>query len=173
MLVKKLRRLAAPAFKVVVLSLVLTALFSLVYLSGVENQRPWVYIISMKNDLQPNWMNAVKLVNRLLYLDVSVYWLAEPLDISVDGTEYALASGDFIIPFYQGLSRDNILYSTVFPQYIEKLSTEFNVSVIKIRGNVEVRAYPLNQAKLAVFYGGGVTEAPLNIYTRLKKPASA
>ena len=107
---KKLRRLAAPAFKIVVLSLVLMALFSLVYLSGVKNQKPRVYIISMQNDLQSNWMNAVKLVNRLLHLNVSVYWLAEPLDISVDGAEYAFASGDFIIPFYQGLSRDNILY---------------------------------------------------------------
>ena len=111
----------------------------------------------MQTDLQPNLMNAVKLVNRLLYLNVSVYWLAEPLPISVDGAEYASASGDFIIPFYQSLSCGNVLYSTVFLQYVEMPSTEFDVSVIKIRGNVEVHAYPLNQAKVAVFYGGGVT----------------
>jgi len=29
--------------------------------------------------------------------------------------------------------------------------------VLKTRRNIEVRAYPLNQAKVAVFYGGGVT----------------
>ena len=106
-------------------------------------------------------MNAVKLVNKLLHLNVSVYWLAEPLDISVDGAAYAFASGDFIIPFYQGLSCDNTLCSSVFPQHVEKLSTEFDVSVIKIRGNIEVRACPLNQAKVAVFYGGGVTGGSL------------
>ena len=82
----------------------------------------------MQTDLQPNLMNAVKLVNRLLYLNVSVYWLAEPLPISVDGAEYALVNGGFIIPFYQSLSCGNILYSTVFLQYVEMLFTEFDNS---------------------------------------------
>jgi glutamine amidotransferase-like uncharacterized protein len=159
--VKKSRRLTAPAFKIFVLAIFLTALFHLANINKVKSQEPTVYFISLQTDLQSNWMNAVKLVNRLLHLNVSVYWLAEPLDISVGGSEYALASGDFIIPFYQGLPLDNILYSTVFPQYVKELSTEFNVSVLKIRGNVEVHAYPLKPARVAVFYGGGVTGGSL------------
>jgi len=158
---KKLRKLASPAFGIVVLLLIFTALFSSVYLIMVENQKPWAYVISMKPDLRANQMNAAKLVNTLLHLNASAYWLAEPLDILVDGVEYAFDSGDFIIPSYPGLSCGNILCSTVSPQYVEKLSAAFNVSVLKTRRNIEVRAYPLKQAKVAVFYGGGVTGGSL------------
>jgi len=161
LLMKKLRKLASPAFGIVVLLLFFTALFSSVYLMMVENQTPWVYVISMQTDLWSSQMNAVRLVNTLLHLNVSAYWLAEPLDISVDEAEYAFASGDFIIPSCPGLSCGNILCSTVSPQYVEKLSTEFNVSVLKTRRNIEVLAYPLKQAKVAVFYGGGVTGGSL------------
>ncbi len=152
---QKLRKFGV--WKIVVLLLVLAVILASIRLTAVETKKPSIYIISTQTDSQSNWINTVKLVNTLLHLNVSVYWLAEPLHISVDGTEYNFASGDFIIPFHQSVSCDNILCSTVFPQYVEELSAELNVSILNIRSNIEARAYPLNQAKVAVYYGSGVT----------------
>jgi len=156
---EKLRKLTT-IFKVTVPLLVLTAFFS-VYLIGIENQKPLVYIISMQNDLQPNWINAVKLVNTLLYLNVKVYWLCEPIHTSIDGVEHTFGCGDFIISFGQA--------QALFAQYTEKLSTDLNVSILKIYDNVKVHVYPLKQAKVAVFYGGGVTGSSLELIYPLEE----
>ena len=151
---QKLRKF--DIWKIVVLLLVLAVLFSLVQLTGIENQNPSIYLISAQADSLSDWINSVKLVNTLLHLNVSVYWLAEPLHVSVEGAEYAFASGDFIIPFNQDELSTTSEFSTI-PQYVEELSTELNVSILNIHSNIEARAYPLNQAKVAVYYGGGVT----------------
>jgi glutamine amidotransferase-like uncharacterized protein len=166
--VKKLRRLTAPVFKIFVLAIFLTALFYSANMSKVRSQEPTVYFISMQTDLQSNSMNAVRLVNSLLHLNMRVYWLAEPLDISVDGLEYALASGDFIIPFPQYLASGDFIHSSL--QYFEKLSTELNVTIIKTRCNEEIRAYQLKQPEVAVFSGGGVTGGSLE-HVRLLEEA--
>ena len=157
----KLSRFASSVFKIVALPLILTTLFSSIYLNCVENQKPSIYIISMQKVSQFNAINSVKLVNKLLYLNENVYMLAEPLTVSVDGVKYALASGDFVIPFHQSLQSDTFLCSTVSQNYFEKLSAELGVPILKIHDNIEARVYPLKQAKVAVFYGGGVTGGAL------------
>ena len=158
---KKLGKSAACVLKIVALLLILTTLFSSVYLNRVENQKPLIYIISMQKVSQSNAINSVNLVNKLLYLNENVYILAAPLAVSIDGVEYTLANGDFIIPFHKYPQSVKSLYSNGFQNYFEKLSEEFSVPILKMHGSIEARVYPLKRSKVAVLYAGGVTGGAL------------
>lgn len=131
------------------------------HLDRIKTPEPIAFFISMQDDQQYNWMNPIKLVNQLLHLNISVYWLAEPTDISVNESPYTLAKGDFIIPLQQNNLQDNLNYSSYLPQYIGELSADLNVQVLNFSSNIAVRAYPLKEAKVAVFYGGGTTGGSL------------
>lgn len=156
---KKSTRLRAFAIRIFVLALVLAAIFHTFSINKVKSQERPFYFIPLQNDIQSNYINAVKLVNNLLYLNMSVYWLAEPLSISVDGKEWALASGDFVVPFPQYFySRDFILPSV---QYFEKVSTDFNVTILKYWDTEHIHVYPLEHTKVAIFSGGGATGSSL------------
>ena len=162
---KKLRGSSASALKIAVFLIILMIAFPSIYLglhfNRTEISEPIVFAIPVHNNPESDWINAVKLVNELLHLNVSVYWLTESLNISVNDFIYTLARGDFVVPFQQNKPSDDPSYSSIFTQYIMGLSAELNVPVLNFSDNIEVGAYLLNEPNVAVFYGGGVTGGSL------------
>lgn len=158
---KGLDRLRKIVLALLILPFLLSSSFYLLYLAAQENQKPIVYIISMRSNVPSDLRNAVKLVNRLLYLDQSVYWVAQPSSVLIEGEEYMLDGGDFIIPLYQNLQNDISPFSFFSQNYLEEIFEELHVPIIKTNSNVEALVYPLQYAKVVVFYGGGVTGGAL------------
>ena len=116
------------------------------HLYRIKTPEPIAFSIPMQDYQQHNWINPIKLVNQLLHLSISVYWLAEAAEISFNDSPYTLAKGDFIIPLQNNL-QETLEYSSYLPQYIGELSANLNVQVLSFSSNVSVRAYPLKEAK--------------------------
>jgi hypothetical protein len=159
--VKELDRLRKIVLALLILPLLLPSSFYLLYLAAQESQKPLVYVISMRSNEPSELRNAVKLVNRLLYLSQSVYWVAQPSSVLIEGEEHLLDSGDFIIPLYQNLQNATSPSSFFSQNYLEEIFEESRVPLMKTYGNFEALVYPLKYAKVAVFYGGGVTGGAL------------
>jgi glutamine amidotransferase-like uncharacterized protein len=147
-LTSKTRIIAAST---IVLAVILSALFVPPYLNSISNSSEGAIIIPMQTSQQPNWINASKLVNTLLQLNFQVYLLSEPIG-AISGTH----RGDFIIPVHQQPTGATVALS----QYILYLSKQLNVTTTHA-GNTQANVYPLNQAKVAVYYGGGVSGGSL------------
>jgi len=156
-----LDRLRKIVLALLILPLLLSSSFYLLYLAAQESQKPLVYLISMRSNVPSDLRNAVKLVNRLLHLDQSVYWVAQPSSVLIEGEEHLLDSGDFIIPLYPNLQNDVSSFSFLSQNYLEEVFEELHVPIMKINSNFEALVYPLKYAKVAVFYGGGVTGGAL------------
>jgi hypothetical protein len=159
--VKELDRLRKTVVSLLILLLLLSSSFYLLYLVAQENQKPVVYVISMSSNVPSDLRNAVKLVNRLLYLNQSVYWVAQPLSVLIEGEEHALKGGDFIIPLYPNLQNDIPSFSFLSQKYLEDIFEELHVPIKKTNSNFEALVYSLKYTKVAVFYGGGVTGGTL------------
>ena len=108
---KKLKSLSASTLKIAVFLIILMIAFPSIYLGlhfdRTEISKPIVFAISVQNGPESDWINAVRLVNRLLHLNVSVYWLAESLNISVNDSTHTLARGDFCLVGSEMCIRDS------------------------------------------------------------------
>jgi glutamine amidotransferase-like uncharacterized protein len=133
----------------VILVIILSAIFVSPYLNSISNPEDDAIIIPMQVSQQPNWINASKLVNTLLHLNYQVYLLSEPIK-AISGTY----RGDFIIPISQQPAE------SLLSQYILYLSKQLNVTIMQA-GSTQANVYPLNQAKVAVYYGNGVSGGSL------------
>jgi len=153
------KKLAAPrktVLALLILPLLLSGLSYSLYLAAQANQKPVVYVITMQSNSQPYLTNATRLVNRLLYLNQSVYWLAETVTVLM-GMVGQLEGGDFIVPFIPNLQNGASSFSSLSQAYLEGIFIEFHVPIVKLSSNLNARVYPLEHVKVAVFYGGGVT----------------
>jgi glutamine amidotransferase-like uncharacterized protein len=137
------------AVSTVILVIILSALFVSPYLNSISNPEDDAIIIPMKTSQQPNWINASKLVNTLLHLNYQVYLLSEPIK-AISGTY----RGDFLIPIHQQPAE------SLLSQYILFLSKQLNVTIMQA-GSTQANVYPLNQAKVAIYYGNGVSGGSL------------
>jgi glutamine amidotransferase PdxT len=139
------------AVSTIILAIILSALLVPPYLNSISNSSEGAIIIPMQTSQQPNWINASKLINTLLQLNFKVYLLSEPIG-AISGTH----RGDFVIPVHQQSAGATSMLS----QYILYLSKQLNVTITQA-GNTQANVYPLNQAKVAVYYGGGVSGGSL------------
>jgi glutamine amidotransferase-like uncharacterized protein len=137
----------------VLLVTILTVILVPPYLGSI-NQKEGAILIPMQTSLQPNWLNASKLVNTLLQLNVKVYMLSEPIQAAIN---LQSSKGDFVIPITQESRGEESLLS----QYVLYLSDQMNVSTTKIPVNSQATIYPLNKAKVAIWYGGEVSGGSL------------
>lgn len=158
--VKKLGTLRKTILSLLILLLLLSGLSYSLFLVAQENQKPVVYVISMQSKVQSDLMDAIRLVNRLLYLNQNVNWVAETVTVPM-GMIGQLEGGDFIVPFYPNLQNDASSFSSLSQSHLEGIFNEFHVPIVKLSGDADVRVYPLKYVKIAVFYGGGVTGGAL------------
>ena len=156
-----MKKFVAVLSIVIVLALSLAVIRPLWNFWQPNNSRIQAYAIPIENDVPGSYVNGTKLVNRLLQSGVTVYWLAEPLEIkTTDGSDYLLNSGDFIIPANQKTTKFG--FSTFIPDaYIRGTSTGLNVTVLEVNSPFEASVYPLKDSRVAVYYGNGCTGGSL------------